>query len=182
MNFIKKIRIEIGDFILRMQLKKLKRKKSTFNLETAKTAGVILNASNQTSYEETREFVEFLRKKNIKVYALGFVENFEVLEFFNSHKDFRFFSRKNINWYYKPKSPIVEKFISIEFDILFDLSLKDYFPIKYIVAHSKSKFKIGKISEYKFEYHDFILKFEKDKDVKYFIKQIKFYFKLIKPI
>ena len=181
MNFIQKIRIRFGSLRLARKYKKSKRIKSTFNFDTAKTVGVILNASNQTSYENARSFVEYLKEKDIKVFALGFVESVEVLDFFTKHDDFQFFSRKNLNWYYKPRDPVVDEFLARELDIFIDLSITDYFPIQYVVALSKAKFKIGRVSPYKLQFFDFTINIDKKRELKYFIEQVKHYVKLIKP-
>ncbi len=178
MNFIDKIRLNLGSSILRKRAKKLKRERGVFNFDSAKTIGVIFNATHQENFEVARKFIKELSDKGLKVNSLGFVDNKELLDFYAQQSGLKFFSKNNLNWYNKPKNPVVEEFTNKSFDILIDLSIEDYFPIQYIVGLSTSKFKVGRFSD-KYSFYDFMIDIEKDKSFKFLIEQLKHYLNII---
>lgn len=174
MSFISNIKLSIGINILRSKLKKLKRERGVFNFDNAKTVGLVFNATKQESFDIANEFVKFLELKTITVKTLGFVDSKEVLEFYRETVNTKYFSKKNLNWFGKPKNENVDKFINQNFDILIDLSLIDEYPIVYISALSKAKFKVGRLTG-KEEYLDFMIDISKKPEYKYLIEQIKHY-------
>jgi len=178
MGLISDIKLKIGNKILHSKVKKLKRQRGVFNLNNTKTAGIIFNATKQESFDIANDFVKFLEHKNITVKSLGFVDSKEVRDFYRETVNSKYFSKKNLNWYGKPKNENVEKFITQEFDLLLDLSLIDEYPIIYISALSKAKFKVGRLSG-KEEYLDFMIDISKNPKYDYLIKQIKHYLSIL---
>ncbi|OFY74060.1 MAG: hypothetical protein A2265_02720 [Bacteroidetes bacterium RIFOXYA12_FULL_33_9] len=168
----------IGNFFLKYKLKQLTRKRGCYNLDSAKTIGVVFNATNQQNYEIARSFIKYLMAGDIKVEGLGFVNSTEVLDFYSYQTGVSFFSKKNLNWYKKPKHQTVEDFIAKEFDILLDITVEDDFPTKYIVSLSKAKFKVGRLTE-KADYMDFMIDISKNNKSIYLIEQINHYLSLI---
>lgn len=168
----------IGNFVLNYKLKRFTRNRGVYNLDTAKTIGVIFNGTNQQTYEIARSFIKYLMAGEIKVEALGFVNSKEVLDFYSYQTGVSFFSKKNLNWYNKPKNPVIDEFIAKDFDILLDLTIETDFPIKYIVSLSKAKFKVGRLIEGA-DYLDFMIDISKNKKHIYLVEQINHYLSLI---
>ncbi len=179
MQFIQNTKIKIGLGILKTKIKKLSRNRGVFNLNNAKNIGIIYNATNQTTYNTALKFIKYLQEKNIKVNSLGFVNSKEVLNFYETSSDVDFFSKNNLNWYGKPNNPNTNEFIEKEFDVLIDLSLVDDFPLQYIVALSKAKFKVGRYTTDE-GYYDFMINVEEKKEIDFLIDQIKHYLTMIK--
>jgi len=169
---------KLGNLILRQKLKKVKRKRAICNLDMAKTVGIIFNATNQQSYDRASKFAHFLMTKDIHVLAIGYVENKEMLKFYSEKHGFKFFSRKNINWWGKPKNPSIDYFIEREFDILIDLSLDSFFPIDYIVALSVGKLKVGRYIDGP-NHFDFMLDISKKKTLDNLINQVELYLSIL---
>ncbi len=92
-------------------------------------------------------------------------------------KGINFYCKTDLNWYYKPKNKIIAQFVNHEFDILFDLSLKDYFTVNYTGSLSKASFKIGIQKEN--TYQDLTIDINKNKSIDYLIEQIKHYLNII---
>ncbi|NJK86580.1 MAG: hypothetical protein HC906_12035 [Bacteroidales bacterium] len=67
-----------------------------------------------------------------------------------------------MNWYQKPFGDTIDQFIKTPFDILINLSLDESYPIKYILALSASKFKVGKFFKEP-NYMDLMIDVEKEK-------------------
>lgn len=164
--------------VLSSKKKKIKRERGVFNFDSAKNCGIVFNATTQESYERAKMFIDFLITKNINVIAIGFVNSKEVQEFYRETVHFKYFSRKNINWYGKPKNTNVDDFINNKFDILFDLSLANDFPLEYIAALSLAKFKVGRYTTDKADY-DFMIDISKNPKHDYLIEQIKNYISML---
>jgi len=178
-SFIKNIKENIGRWVLNNHLKKSYRNPQFINYDKAKTIGVIFNATHQDTYEIARKYIKTLSEKDIIIKALGFVDSQEILDFYQKSIYFEYFSRKNLNWYNKPNNPNTKEFIDTPFDILIDLSLIEDFPIQYIVALSKARFKVGCVKETE-NYYDFMIRLDKNHQLQYFIEQLDHYFEMIK--
>lgn len=179
-GFIQNIKENIGWWMLKNSMKKLQRDSKFQNYSTAKSVGIIFNATHQETYETARKYIDGLNKQGLKVKALGFVDSKELLDFYQKSIYFEYFSRKNLNWFSKPNNPNTQEFIDTSFDILIDLSIIEDFPIQYIVGLSKAKFKVGchKTSE---NFYDFIINLDDKKELKYFIEQLDLYLNMIQP-
>ncbi len=177
-KFNNKLRLKIASFVLNKKIKKIARTKQVINLNSAKTIGIVFNNQNQKSNDIIKEFVNFLSQKNIQVYIVEFI-NKKIKTDNYVKKGFNYFSLNDLNWYYKPKSIIVDEFINKELDILIDLSLdSSCYPVQYINALSKAKFKVGKFYETQ-NYFDFMINIDKNNDLSFFIEQIKHYLIMI---
>jgi len=170
----KSLKYKYGHIVLSRKKKKIKRERGIYNFDTAKTCGIIFNASSQETYDKAKQFIDFLKTKEINVVAIGFVDSKEVKDFYRETIHFKFFSRKNINWYGKPKNENVDDFINKKFDLLIDLSLANDFPLEYIAAMSMAKFKVGRFTSEQGDY-DFMIDINKNKTHDFLIEQIRHY-------
>jgi hypothetical protein len=75
------------------------------------------------------------------------VDTKQLIDHYLYRKGFDFFTRKQLNWFFKPQSENVDAFIKKPFDLLIDLSLDNPFPLKYIITFSEAKFKAGRYSD-----------------------------------
>jgi hypothetical protein len=173
-----KVKEKIGAVVLKNKIN-ANRTRGVYNFNTAKTVGIILNANSQYTFEAAREFMKYIQGFDTKVNSIGFVDSQEVLNFYSRQIGMDYFSKKNLNWYGKPKNPKVQEFIQQEFDILIDLSLNDYFPIQYIAAASNAKFKIGRFRNERSCY-DLMIDISNDKKLDFYIDQIKHYLSILK--
>ena len=179
MEFIDNLRKKVGYFILSRRIRKQQRQRSYNNFDSAKTVGIIFNATQQEAYITARNFMNLLTKQNIDVHALGYVKNQEAISYFPAQVGITFFSLKNLNWYYKPNNKAVDAFYEKPFDILIDLSLDVYLQVLHVVGLSRAKLKIGH-GDVDSPYYDFILKFQPEKTLTYYIEQIRHYMSAIK--
>lgn len=177
MSTKKNIIRRIGRLNLNNRLKKLNRKVQVHNFDSAKTAGILFNSPDEKSFEAIKQFLSFLTQKDLKVIALGYIPSKKVDEKFLMRKGINFYSKADLNWYYKPKNEIIDQFINQDFDILFDLSTLDYFTIKYVGSLSKASFKIGKQSDN--IYNDLTIDIASNNSVNYLIEQIKHYINIL---
>lgn len=182
MNLIENIKIKIGKRMLQKETATLQRTRDLFNLTTTRTAGILYEASSVEDYELIKKFVGYLKEFGIKTKVIGYFSRKEIPEFTYSKLDYSFFNKKELNWYMKPplsSSSSIEKFIYEEIDVLIDLNIYDYFPLKYISALSKAKFKIGQYSDENKPVYDMMIEADSSKGVKYFLRQVDIYLQMI---
>lgn len=140
-----------------------------FNINEIKTAGILFDATHLVSYDVVKNFLKTLNDKQIDVSVIGFVNSKYLIDHYLYRKGFIFLTKKDINWYGKPDLSLVKSFINKEFDVLFDLTLEECFPLKYIAVMSKAKLKVGKYSESN-NYLDLMIDINKERNL---IKQIR---------
>lgn len=172
--------------MLKSAAKKLIRNAAFHNYSSAKSAVVVFDASKQEDVTTIRKFIKDLESKGLKVEAIGFEDAKEISDFNQAHPLINYVSNQQLNWYLKPNSPEALTFLEKPFDILIDLSLDTQFSIQYLVALSKAQFKVGCVKTSKnpelqeVNYYDFMLQLNKQKELKFLLKQLEHYLGLIK--
>jgi hypothetical protein len=116
------------------------------NINHAQNIGILYNATEYVSFEIIKEFTKKLSQNKSNISILGYVNSKKLIDHYLYRKGFDFFSRNDLNWYYRPVSAVAEAFLKKPFDLLIDLSLETCFPVQYIVALSPAAFKVGKFS------------------------------------
>ncbi len=181
MKLISKVGNKIGSIVLDRELKSRTRHTEFNNLRSASTVGFIFDAENREYYSAAKEFMNFVEQKgNIKVFGLAFVSKSDLIGYFPYRKGVDYFGLNKQNWYGKPLDEGIEEFIERPFDILIDISLSEIYPVKYIFALSKAKFKICNNCA-KAKHADFVLELDRINDLDLFIEQVKHYLETIEP-
>jgi hypothetical protein len=162
MKLIENTKAYMGNRAISSYLRDARRELRSCNINNAKSIGILFNATHQVSFEIVKDLVKDLTTKKNEIEVLGYVDSKQLIDHYLYRKGFEFFTRSQLNWYYKPTQPNVDAFINKPFDILIDLSLDDPFPIKYIIACSTAKFKAGRFTPIH-EYLDFMIDIEKEK-------------------
>jgi hypothetical protein len=155
-------------------LRHYRRVKSLSDFETSQIIGVVFKTDTQGDFEIVKKFLHFLTEQNNKVVALCFVDYKRVPDYYFLRKGFNFFSRSDLNLFFKPKTQFIHDFIEKSFDMLIDLSIDDNFPLFFISSLSKAKFKIGKLQQ-GHNCFDVMIDTSKDNTVQSLIEQIKHY-------
>jgi len=178
MQFIEDIKKKVGKWVFKRELKINKRRKEVCNLESAKSIGILYDASSEEQINLVRPFVSFFfdLKKDVK--ALGFVNAKELSYCHVPKLQYDFFYKKDLNWYYKPQNYIIDNFIKKEHDILINLTDSSVIPIKYLVASSLAHFKIG-IYEENYQIYDLMISLTNDRSQQKLMDEIKHYINLI---
>ncbi len=162
MNWTNRIKAHMGRRALASRLKDQIRNPVICNIESAHHIGIIYNATEYVSFEIIRNLVRDLAQDSRKITVLGYVDSKKLIDHYLYRKGFDFFSRNDLNWYSKPVSSAVNHFMTEPFDILINLSLEDYYPIRFITALSPATFKVGKYTPDEL-YLDFMIDIEKEK-------------------
>ena len=175
MSLIQNIKDAFGNYFLSMERKSVHRNKKFMNMEEAKTIGIVFDATDKEDFELVKKYVLYLKEMKKKVKAIGFFNQKESPPMAFSKLEYDFFSLKDLSWNNIPNSVYVKNFIADEYDILLDLNLNDLFPLRYISSLSKARFKAGKKSEKNNSIFDMMIKMEKGKDLKFYLKNIDTY-------
>jgi len=157
------IKARIGRQMLTGKVSDAGRKVSLCTLSDAKNIGILYNATEYISFEIVRDLVKQLSNNSITISVLGYVDSKKLIDHYLYRKGFDFFSKTDLNWYYKPVSTQTEQFIKEPFDLLLNLSLDYQFPIHYISSASKALFKAGRYSLTDSSL-DFMIDIEKEKE------------------
>jgi len=176
-KLIKDIQRLSGTLELRRKLRHINRQKRIHNFTTARSAGILFSCRDEKEFEAVKEFKQFLESEAIETSVLGFVNDQEIPDHYLLRKGFQFFCLKDLKWSKVPAAPFARDFCIKPFDILFDLSLEDYFPVNYILKLNPASYKIGRLvpnTEY-----DLMIDIENEISIVYLIEQIRHYLSII---
>ena len=147
----------------------------------AKTIGIIYDSTDEKNFEIIRRYVKDLRENYKKdVLALGFYDKKDLPPTRLAKLGLDFFTRKSLNWHYRPVAPVVKNFIAKDFDILIDLHTSNSIIFRYVSASTKAKFKIGKYDKAASLFYDFMISVNDTITLPAFIDQVNHYLNLLK--
>jgi hypothetical protein len=176
---LKEIRKKAGRYILNHRISKFSRKKEFIGIQAALTIGILFHHIDNDSLRSVHDFIKKLTKEGKQVIAIGYIETKEIPDFYLLKRGFDFFCLKDLNWHYKPEAEFLQDFTDREFDLLINLSMDNFFPVEYIYALSRAKFKAGRYTP-DYDYDDMTIDIKDNRDVKFLIQQISHYLGLIK--
>jgi len=163
---------------LKKKLAELKRAESprkAINFDRAKTIGILFDASSSANCVFMNEYRETLIERGKEVSILGYFDDKQT----HSNVIFKYFNKKDLSWYWHPKSQTVNEFANQPFDILISLHLHPSPPLEYVSAISKAHIRVGRAREGNKEAYDFMVDVANDYDLKGFSEQIEYYLKII---
>jgi hypothetical protein len=111
------------------------------------------------------------------VEVLGYVHDKQVPDHYLLRQGFNFFCTRDLDWFQRPTQQFALDFCTHAFDILFDLSIEEYFPLKYLAKLSPSSYKIGIYKET--DDYELMIGLKDRKNVPYFVEQVKHYLSMI---
>jgi len=142
---IEKLKHNLAHYQLRRESLQLVRQRKDPNIHTNASIGILYDATERETFEIVREFYRDLRSNGNSPASLGYIDFKEVTFHPLARPESDYFFKHQLNWMQKPNSTVVENFINEPFDILINLTLKDFYPIDYIAALSKAGLKIGRL-------------------------------------
>jgi hypothetical protein len=128
---------------IKSQLKKNKTMRFSQPYKNIKSVGIIFTADDRRKHEQIKSFIKMLEHDGKEIMALCYLppkkENLEFL--------FNYYTKKDLNFWGKIESDDVVKFINEPFDLLFNPDSNADNMLKYILAASKAKCRIGKAND-----------------------------------
>ncbi len=175
---IEGIKTKIAEFLLAKKAAKIIRRVKAVGFREAKHIGIIYPYTPEGE-NVVRDFAHYIKDERMKVDTLGYVYNKEYFDKVTPELTYHYFDKKSLTWLYVPTNQQANAFLEREYDILIDLSIRDYFPIKYITALSVAHFKVGASIAYRNDACDLTIDISKQQELKYLITQIKHYLTII---
>lgn len=166
---------------IRKKYSKIERNRKFFNLETARTFGILFDASTEANYNRVSSFVRHLQSHNKTVKAIGFVNYKELPHYIMQRISFDFITPKDLSFSLKPNNPFVKDFILAEFDILIDFNIARNPVLGYLLALSNAKFKIGKYDDQYADYLDFMIQGIQSDDIALYSREVLHYLEELTP-
>jgi hypothetical protein len=169
-----KIRSSFGEKSLAKRVRNLVRSKQTYNFQTAGTAGILFDAGKPDDFRLIKEFSKYLASINIDCTMIGYTDADEIRSDLLFRENISIFCNKDLDFFFRPSHPDAIKFIGKKFDMLIDLSLAEYFPLRFIASLSTASFKIGRYEEND-KIFDLMIDIRSKPEVGYLIEQIRYY-------
>lgn len=125
------------------------RKPMPRNLAHCVKVGVVYLATDEAAHMHVRNYVKKMKEELglHKIQCIGYSDTKTLPTFLHPRLNFDAICQKELNWYRVPGGNTVNNFIAEEFDVLIDLTMEEYLPIQYITAKSRSRFKVGRMSD-----------------------------------
>ncbi len=173
------IRKKLSGYLMQKEIKTTIRKGEVVSLDSAKTIGILYDATNDQDYEIIKNYVRQLMLQSKDVVALGFYDKKELPNTRFMKLGLDFFTQKSLNWKMKPYNSIVHSFIERKVDILIYFNLTRSIPLSYVAHQVHARFRIGKYDVANASLFDFMIKVD-DTSLKHMIDQVNHYLNLIR--
>jgi hypothetical protein len=155
---------------LRDLLNANKRQRQVHTLDSARSVGLLFDATEGTARKESLEFAQALEKQGKKVSLLGYFDTKQV----PAPMDFDYFFAKETAWTGKPDSSKASAFAQQKFDLLFVLNPRELPPLGWLAAQSQAAFKVGFASSLPNDL-DVQLETPEGRGIRYFTEQLALY-------
>lgn len=167
---LEKIRAAFFKNALGKLLAQQTRQRKTHTLESARSIGILFDASDDSIRKEIAGFAKKLEKDGKKVEMLGFFNSKQKPD----NQDFDFFFQKEATWQGKPKSEIATTFSKKKLDLLICFNPASLSQLEWLAAASQAAMKIGLATE---RANDFDIQLETPagKGFQFFTEQLSIY-------
>jgi hypothetical protein len=150
------------------------------NLLEARSIGLVYKVTDEQFFNAVKRLIKDLSNDKRQVLALGFVDDDTIPDYCVAAYSGYYFNRKALNWYNAPRPDYIQTFIKKEYDILIDLSTSKDYTLKYIIALSRARFKVGRQRLGFSNHYDLMLRMKKSASYREFIEQAIHYLTVLK--
>ncbi len=158
--------------------RKINRNRVVHNFQTAKDTAILFDATDPQTFRHIRDFSKYLEKQRIRTGLLGYVNSDEVPSDMVLWENCHVMCKKDLDFLFRPTDESVIQFMERDYDILFDLSMNDFFPLTFATVLSRAKFKVGRYKE-SLNDTDVMIDIKKEPTVDFLIEQIKNYVSIL---
>jgi len=150
MGWIQNIRFKAHHRRLQQQLKRraVPKGRDKVNLANAQQVGLLFQGDEPDVCKQVQKYADQLRKRGMQVRLLGYLDQHKEGE----ERAFKNYTKKQLDWTYRPTGPLVEEFTKQPFDLLIHLSLSSSLHQAYIMATSNAKLRVGPSTEFTYAY------------------------------
>jgi hypothetical protein len=182
MSLSKNIRAKLGQLRFLKEVQKQKYKAEVIAYDQASSIGILYDATDERDYETVKAYVKTVRGQHKKdILAMGFVDKKKLPPAQFAQYGLDFFTRSDLDFRLIPNNPIVKNFIDQKFDILINLNSGSCFPLRYIAALSKCRFRVGRYDQKNTSCYDMMIHLSGDTPLKEVIEETEHFLRKIKP-
>jgi hypothetical protein len=164
----------VTKYIANWQIKKmaaLSRNKQFIKITEAKQVGLVFDATDKEVFEVIRKFIQQVKEYTKGIHAIGYIDEKITPNYSYIKTDIDLFNKKELKKLYQPQSPYIKTFIEDEKDILIDANIHDKLPLKFIVASSRAKCKVGMHTASNESMHDVCLATTPEQGLEFYLQQ-----------
>jgi hypothetical protein len=157
------------------------RKPIARNIGLARKIAIVYVVEDEAAHNHVRNYVKRIKEELglSNIMALGYSDQKVMPHYLHAKLNFDAICQKDLNWYRIPQGNTVENFMAEEYEILIDLSLQDRLPIQYIMARSRSRFKVGRWSESNKKILDMMIDMAGSQSLPQLIQQVHHYLLMV---
>jgi hypothetical protein len=151
------------------------------NIALARKVGIVYVVEDEAAHNQVRNYVKRIKEEFgiSSIMALGYSDHKVLPHYLHAKLNFDAICQKDLNWYRIPQGNTVQNFMAEEYDILIDLTLEDRLPIQYIVAKSRARFKVGRLTEGNKRLLDMMIDMAGSRSLPQYIQQVHRYLCMI---
>lgn len=182
MEFFGKVRLNIGNSILRKRASRISRKVIYDGFAGIKKIGLVWDAVNPDDFQQISKFHQKMSERGIETSVFAFYAGKELPDKLTAIRFLTCLRKKDLNLYYIPVSGEAEEFIRKKFDVLIDLNFEETFPLKYITVLSASNFKVGIYNSTQgMRSYDLMMELKRPFTIEYYLTEVLNYLEMINP-
>lgn len=140
------------------------------------TVGILFDATDIINYGVVQRYAEEYKQMGKEITLFAFVDADNP----NPDLEFGFFSRKDINWFHKPDSLDIIRFIEQDFDVLINAYLEEKEPLLYISTLSNAVLRVGMYFANHRQASDVLITIRREQTLDNFFKEINYYLNIFK--
>ncbi len=184
MTFLGEIKAKILGFVLSKMKREKKALGQLVDFDSAESVGILFDYNNVLDRDFVVSFADKLASSGKRVQVLGFCRSKKVSNFVEPESYFpkivpQVCVESDFGWRKLFRSGALKRFASTGFDILVDLTPKDFLLIKILVGLSNAKLKTG-FYEYNFENRfDLMIREPGESSISYRMDNLEKYLKII---
>jgi len=181
MELFRSLRLRAGTKSLKKRAYKVKRKSCFLNLNLVTTIGIVWDITSQEDLSPISDFILKMNERGIKVEVIAVYQGNLLPDKLTALRYITCLKKEDLSYLYLPKSIETEKFIKTQFDILIEITSRDFLPVKYISVLTPARCKISKSTDEDYErgYADILISIGKNVDTREYLKQVVIYLELI---
>lgn len=182
MELFRSLRIREGNRRLRKRAGKLKRRRNFINIDDARSIGILWDIINPDDLMPISDFILKMGERGIRVDVLAFFSGKVLPDRLTAIRYLTCLRREDYSFVYLPKTAEAEKFIMSDYDILIEISYRDFLPIRYVSSLSRATMKIapettGSLSG---DNHELLIQTGREQNVREYLNQVVVYLEMIR--
>ncbi|HMQ46870.1 MAG TPA: hypothetical protein PKA00_05210 [Saprospiraceae bacterium] len=178
MSWIQRIRLLIHQNSLKSAIARNQqlKHKSSISLKAANTVGILFDATELKDRDIVLAFAKKIKQEGKNVKLLAYLDDFAESDSY----PFRIYSKKNLDWFFRPKGDEINAFTQEPFDLLLYFHPLPNPHAEYIMTLSKATFKVGPVSKNTHAY-DLMIDAGSKPELSQFIKQAELLLEKMNP-